>query len=93
VIASINAIGKPSHFPAYDRLRRDSEGRVWFTSHTVPGRWYVVDSGGRRLSMLTLPLREDARPDLVNFVDGRVVIRHVDDSGSPMLSFFRVLSK
>ena len=93
VIASINAIGKPPHFPAYDRLRRDPEGRVWFSANKVPGRWYVVDSGGRRLSMLDIPLRQDARPHLVNFVEGRVVIRHLDEQGSPRLSFFRVLSR
>ena len=53
--------------------------------------WYVIDNGGARMSLIPLPLAKESRPQLVGSAGGLVLIRHVDDAGAAVLSFFPVV--
>jgi hypothetical protein len=89
-IARLDALGKPTSYPAYWQVLLDAQRRIWINPYFDHQRWFVIDSGGARLSMLQLPLAESARAQIAGFAGDRVVVRHVDDDGAPQISFFRL---
>lgn len=89
-IARLDALGKPTSYPAFWLVMLDAQRRIWINPYFDHQRWFVIDSGGARLSMVRLPLAESARPQLAGFAGDRAVVRHVDDDGAPCLSFFAI---
>ena len=89
-ISRMKQFVKPPAYPAFGRVRADPRGRIWINPYFDHLHWYVIDNAGSRISLVSLPLPEDQRPQLVGFADESVVIRHVDESGGAQLSFYRV---
>lgn len=89
-IARLDALGKPATYPAFWQVLLDAQRRLWINPYFDHQRWFVIDSGGARLSMVRLPLAESARPQLAGFAGDRAVVRHVDADGAPCLSFFAI---
>lgn len=81
---------KPAAYPAFWQVRVDPRERIWINPYFDHLHWYVIDNGGTRISLVSLPLPEAQRPQLVSFADESVVIRHFDESGAAQLSFYRV---
>lgn len=89
-ISRMKQFVKPPAYPAFGRVRADPRGRIWINPYFDHLHWYVIDNNGARISLVSLPLPEDKRPQLVGFADESAVIRHVDESGGAQLSFYRV---
>lgn len=89
-IARLDALGKPATYPAFWKVMLDAQRRIWINPYFDHQRWFVIDSGGARLSMLRLPLAESARAQIAGFAGDRVVVRRVDADGAPQLSIFAI---
>lgn len=89
--ARLAELGKPAAYPAFWKVLADPRGRIWINPYFDHVHWYLISSDGTSLSLLTLPIPETSRPQLVDFAGDYAVIRHVDDNGAAVLSFFRIL--
>ena len=89
-ISRMREFVKPASYPAFWLVRADPRGRIWINPYFDHQLWYVIDHGGSRISLVSLPLPQAQRPQLVGFAEDDVVLRHVDESGAAQLSFYRV---
>ena len=89
-ISRMKQFVKPPAYPAFGRVRADPRGRIWINPYFDHLHWYVIDNAGSRISLVSLPLPEDQRPQLVGFADESAVLRHFDEMRAAQLSFFRV---
>lgn len=89
-LARLAALGKPPAYPAFWKVLVDPRGRIWINPYFDHMHWYVINGNGASMSLVALPVSEAARPQLVDFAGDLAVIRHVDDEGAAVLSFFRI---
>lgn len=85
--SSRERLGNPGVLPGFHRLLVDGDGGMWLSRYFDSRRWLVIDSGGRRLSELILPVDSTARPDLAGFTRRGPIVKYIDSDGARVLSF------
>lgn len=82
---------RPERLPAIRSMRVDDGGHVWLQRYDRPAELVGLDSHGGVLGIVDLPLLASTGATFVSVVSGRAAIRHYDEAGNVVLSFFRLV--